>query len=72
MTLADSMINPFTSLSDHTLVFNVQRNVEINLIDMSPVTRFIYFMVNYIYINYKDQIDKYRNSIEWRDEKYIE
>ncbi|HYE10030.1 MAG TPA: MurR/RpiR family transcriptional regulator [Patescibacteria group bacterium] len=72
VTFADSMINPFTSLSDHTLVFNVQRNAEINLIDMSPVTRFIYFMVNYIYINYKDQIDKYRNSIEWRDEKYIE
>jgi DNA-binding MurR/RpiR family transcriptional regulator len=72
VTLADSMINPFTSLSDHTLVFNVQRNVEINLIDMSPVTRFIYFMINYIYINYKDQIDQYRNSIEWRDEKYIE
>ncbi|MDF2890332.1 MAG: transcriptional regulator [Clostridia bacterium] len=72
VTLADSMINPFTSLSDHTLVFNVQRNAEINLIDMSPVTRFIYFMVNYIYINYKDQIDQYRNSIEWRDEKYVD
>ncbi|MDF2531309.1 MAG: hypothetical protein K0Q65_890 [Clostridia bacterium] len=72
VTLTDSMINPFTSLSDHTLVFNVQRNAEINLIDMSPVTRFIYFMVNYIYINYKDQIDQYRNSIEWRDEKYVE
>lgn len=72
ITLTDSIINPFTGLSDHTLVFNVQRNAEINLIDMSPVTRFIFFMMNYIYAKYKKKVNQYRNSIEMRIEKYIE
>lgn len=72
ITITDSMINPFTNLSDLSLAFNVQRNSEIDLIDMSPVTSFIYFMANYIYENYKDGIDKYRNSNERRIEQYIE
>jgi DNA-binding MurR/RpiR family transcriptional regulator len=72
ITITDSMINPFTNLSDLSLVFNVQRNSEIDLIDMSPITSFIYFMANYIYENYKDEIDKYRNSNERRIEQYIE
>lgn len=72
ITFTDSIINPFTSLSDYSLVFNVQRNPEIDLIDMSPVTSFNYLMANYIYSNYKDKIDKYRNSVERRVEQYIE
>lgn len=72
ITITDSMISPFTSLSDHSLVFNLKRNSEIDLIDTSPVSSFIFFMINYIYANYKDKIDEYRNSIERRVEKYIE
>jgi DNA-binding MurR/RpiR family transcriptional regulator len=72
ITITDSMINPFTNLSDLSLVFNVQRNSEIDLIDMSPITSFIYFMANYIYGNCKDEIDQYRNSNERRIEQYIE
>lgn len=72
ITITDSMINPFTNLSDHSLVFNVQRNTDIGLINTSPVTGFIYLMMNYIYANYKDGIDKYRNSNELRFEQYIE
>jgi DNA-binding MurR/RpiR family transcriptional regulator len=72
ITISDSIINPYTGLSDYSLVFNVQRNPEIDLIDMSPVTNFNYFMANYIYSNYKEKIDKYRNSVERRVEQYIE
>lgn len=72
ITITDSIITPFTDLSDHSLIFNVHRNTEIDLIDMSPVTSFIFFMVSYMYANYKGKIDKYRNSIERRVEKYIE
>ncbi|MDF2533529.1 MAG: transcriptional regulator [Clostridia bacterium] len=72
VTITDNIINPYTNLSNHSLVFNLERNSEIDLIDMSPVTSFIYLMANYIHGNYKAQIDKYRNSIERRIEQYIE
>lgn len=72
VTITDNIINPYTNLSNHSLVFNLERNSEIDLIDMSPVTSFIYLMANYILGNYKAQIDKYRNSIERRIEQYIE
>lgn len=72
ITFTDSIINPFTNLSDYSLVFNLQRNPEIDLIDSSPVTRFNYFLSNYIYTNYRNQVDKYRTSVERRIEQYIE
>lgn len=72
ITITDNIINPYTNLSNHSLVFNLERNSQLDLIDMSPVTSFIYFMANYIYVNYRDQIDRYRNGIERRIEQYIE
>lgn len=72
ITITDSMINPFTHITDHSLIFNLQRNPEIDLINLSPVTSFIYNMVNYMYANYRDKIEQYRNSIERRFEQYIE
>lgn len=72
ITISDSIINPFNDLSDYSLIFNVNRNKEIDLIDTSPVTRFIFLMMNYIYSHYKESIDKYRNSFERREEIYVE
>lgn len=72
ITITDSFINPYTSLSDYSFVFNLQRILEIDLIDTSPVTSFIYFMSNYLYTYYRDRIDEYRNSVERRVEQYIE
>lgn len=72
ITITDSMINPFTHLTDHNLIFNVSRNSEIDLINMSPVTSFIYYMLSYMYANYRDKIDEYRNGIERRIEQYID
>lgn len=72
ITITDSIINPYTNLSNNSLVFNLDRNPDIDLIDLSPVTSFIYFMANYIFVNYRDQVDKYRNGIERRIEQYID
>ncbi len=72
LTISNEIINPYTNLTDHLLVFNLDRNPEINLIDVSPVNKFIFFMINYMYSRYLDCIQEYRNSDEMRKEEYIE
>lgn len=72
VTFTDNIISPYTKLADKNLIFNLERNTEIELIDMSPVTKFIYYLSNYLYANYREKINEYRNSIERRIEQYIE
>ncbi|WP_312700176.1 hypothetical protein, partial [Sedimentibacter sp.] len=58
----DSFINPFKDLSDYSMIFNLRRNEQMGVIDTSPVTSFIFFMMNYLYENYKDKIDDFKIS----------
>ncbi len=62
ITITDSIINPFRDLSDYSLIFNLRRNEQMGVIDTSPVISFIFFMMNYLYENYKDKIDKFKKS----------
>lgn len=62
ITITDSFINPLRDLADYSLIFNLRRNTELGVIDTSPVISFIFFMMNYLYENYKDKIDEFRNN----------
>ncbi len=44
------------------MIFNLRRNEQMGVIDTSPVTSFIFFMMNYLYENYKDKIDDFKIS----------
>jgi len=71
ITITDSTINPLKDLSDYSLVFNLRRNNESGIIDTSPVIGFIYFMMNYLYENYREKIVEFRDSKRPLEE-YIE
>lgn len=71
ITITDSIINPFKDLSDYSLIFNLRRNEQIGVIDTSPVASFIFFMMNYLYKNYKDKIDEFKKNKK-RYEEYID
>ncbi len=71
ITITDSFINPLKDLSDYSLIFNLRRNEQIGAIDTSPVISFIYFMMSYLYENYKDKIDEFKESKK-RYEEYID
>ncbi|WP_313164876.1 MurR/RpiR family transcriptional regulator [Sedimentibacter sp.] len=62
ITITDSFINSFKDLSDYSMIFNLRRNEQMGVIDTSPVTSFIFFMMNYLYDNYKDKIDDFKIS----------
>lgn len=62
ITITDSFINPLRDLADYSLIFNLRRNTELGIIDTSPVISFIFFMMNYLYENYKNKIDEFRNN----------
>ncbi|WP_313346917.1 MurR/RpiR family transcriptional regulator [Sedimentibacter sp.] len=71
ITITDSFINPFKDLSDHSLIFNLRRNEQLGVIDTSPVISFIFFMMNYLYENYKGEIDEFKKN-KIRYEEYID
>ena len=69
VTLTDSELSPFMDMSDHTIVIDVKRIGEV--VDMSPVMSFIFFMACYLRENYADSIDEYIKN-EKRFEAFIE
>lgn len=71
ITITDSFINPLKDLSDYSLIFNLQRNEQIAAIDTSPVISFIFFMMNYLYENYKNEINEFKKNKK-RYEEYID
>lgn len=71
ITITDSFINPLKELSDYSLVFNLKRHAQLGSINTSPVLNFIFFMMSYLYENYKDKIDEYRKN-KMRLEEYID
>lgn len=71
ITITDSFINPLKELSDYSLVFNLKRHAQLGTINTSPVISFIFFMMNYLYENYKDKIDEFKKN-KIRFEEYID
>lgn len=72
VSITDSIITPFSNLSDYNLAFNLKRNSSLNLIDTSKTLKFLFLMFNYIYLKNEDIINKYRNSNNRRNEQFLE
>ena len=72
ISITDKIVNPYIELSDHSIVFNIDKESEDGLKDTSSITKFIYYLGRYINEYYKDEVETYRNSSEWREEEFID
>lgn len=72
ITISDNLLNPYNQLADYSLIFNLDRNKQIDLIDTSPVSQFIYFMINYLNAKYHNEVEEYRHSMKLRVEQYLD
>lgn len=68
--ITDSVVNPFSSIVDHSLMFNINTNPEAGIVDTSPVHSFLYYMVNRIFEKNKEEILEYKKTSRYSREKF--
>lgn len=47
ITITDSFVNPISEISDYSLIFNFERNNNMNLINVSPIICFFHIWINF-------------------------
>lgn len=70
--ISDSVVTPFNSISDHTLIFNLDSNREACLVDTSPVHSFLYHLANRLFEENKEEVLEYMKTSRRSREIFVD